>query len=95
MWDVIVDLREDSPTRFKSFGVELTALNHLALYVPRGFAHGFQTLADDTEVLYQMSDFYHPDLARGVRWDDPKLAIRWPLPDPILSPRDRGYALLP
>jgi dTDP-4-dehydrorhamnose 3,5-epimerase len=95
MWDVIVDLRDGSPTRFKWFGAELTAQNHRALYVPKGFAHGFQTLADDTEVLYQMSESYHADLARGVRWDDPKLAIRWPLPDPILSERDRGYALLP
>ena len=62
--------------------------------MPEGFAHGFQTLVDDAEVLYQMSEFYHPDLARGVRWDDPKLGIRWPLAEPILSARDRGYALL-
>jgi dTDP-4-dehydrorhamnose 3,5-epimerase len=95
IWDVIVDLRETSPTRFQWFGVELTGQSHRALYVPRGFAHGFQALADDTEVLYQMSEPYQPDLARGVRWDDPKLAVQWPLPDPILSERDRGYALLP
>lgn len=95
IWDVIVDLREKSPTRFKWFGVELTGQSHRALYVPKGFAHGFQALADDTEVLYQMSESYQADLARGVRWDDPKLAVQWPLPDPILSERDRGYALLP
>ncbi|HTO48135.1 MAG TPA: dTDP-4-dehydrorhamnose 3,5-epimerase family protein, partial [Burkholderiales bacterium] len=70
------------------------AENRRALYVPEGFAHGFQTLEDDTEVLYQMSEFYHPELARGVRWDDPAFAIGWPLPDPILSERDRSYALL-
>jgi len=95
IWDVIVDLREGSPTRWRWHGLELNADNRLAFYVPEGFAHGFQTLADDSEVLYQMSEFYHPDLARGLRWDDPKLGIRWPILDPILSPRDRSYALLP
>ena len=95
IWDVIVDLREGSPTRLRCHAQELSADNRLAFYVPEGFAHGFQTLADDSEVLYQMSESYHPDLARGLRWDDPKLGIRWPLPDPILSPRDRSYALLP
>jgi dTDP-4-dehydrorhamnose 3,5-epimerase len=95
IWDVIVDLREGSPTRWRWHAQELNADNRLAFYVPEGFAHGFQALADDTEVLYQMSESYHPDLARGLRWDDPKLGIRWPLPDPILSPRDRSYALLP
>ena len=95
IWDVIVDLREGSPTRWHWHALELNADNRLAFYVPEGFAHGFQTLADDSEVLYQMSESYHPDLARGLRWDDPKLGIRWPQPDPILSPRDRSYALLP
>jgi dTDP-4-dehydrorhamnose 3,5-epimerase len=95
IWDVIVDLREGSPTRLRWHAQELSADNRLAFYVPEGFAHGFQTLADDSEVLYQMSESYHPDLARGLRWDDPKLGIRWPLPGPILSPRDRAYALLP
>jgi dTDP-4-dehydrorhamnose 3,5-epimerase len=95
IWDVIVDLREGSATRLQWFSVELTAENRTALYVPKGFAHGFQTLAEDSEVLYQMSEPYHAHLARGVRWDDPQLAIRWPLPDPILSERDRSYALLP
>lgn len=95
IWDVIVDLREGSATCFKWFCAELTAENRRAVYIPRGCAHGFQTLADDSEVLYQMSESYHAGHARGVRWDDPTLGIRWPLPDPILSARDRGYALLP
>lgn len=95
MWDVIVDLRESSATRLEWFAAELTADNRRALYVPKGFAHGFQTLADDTEVLYQMSESYRADLGRGVRWNDPRLGIRWPLPDPILSARDQGYPLLP
>ena len=95
IWDVIVDLREGSPTRLRWHAIELSADNRLACYVPEGFAHGFQTLADDSEVLYQMSEFYHPDLARGLRWDDPKLGIRWPLAAAILSERDRAYRLLP
>ena len=95
IWDVIVDLREDSATRYASHGVRLDAQNRLALYVPEGFAHGFQTLEDDCEVLYQMSEAYQPGLARGVRWDDPKFGIAWPLPNPILSDHDRAYALLP
>jgi len=95
VWDVLVDLREGSPTRLRWHAQELSAENRRAFYVPEGFAHGFQALADDSEVLYQMSEFYHPDLARGLRWDDPKLGIRWPLPEPTLSARDRSYALLP
>ncbi len=95
IWDVIVDLREGSPTRLRWHAQELSADNRLAFYVPEGFAHGFQTLADDSEVHYQMSETYHPDLARGVRWDDPLLKVKWPLPAPILSERDQSYALLP
>jgi dTDP-4-dehydrorhamnose 3,5-epimerase len=95
VWDVVVDLHEGSATRWRWYAVELTADNRRAVYVPEGFAHGFQTLADDTEVLYQMSEFYHPSLARGVRWDDPRLGIRWPVPAPILSQRDRSYPPLP
>lgn len=89
MFDVIVDLRPDSQTYKKWFGVELTADNHKALYVPEGFAHGFQTLVDDTEVLYQMSEFYDADLSGGFRWDDPAIGIEWP-PHParIISDRD-------
>jgi dTDP-4-dehydrorhamnose 3,5-epimerase len=95
IWDVIVDLRQGSPTRLRWHAQELNADNRLAFYVPEGFAHGFQTLADDSEILYQMSEPYYPELARGVRWDDPRLGIKWPLPEPILSDRDRSYALLP
>jgi len=91
IYDVIVDLRTDSPTFRRWLAVELTADNHCALYVPRGFAHGFQTLADDCEVFYQMSEFYVPDAAAGVRWNDPAFKIAWPIADPILSPRDTAY----
>ena len=91
IWDVIVDLRKNSPTVRQWHSAELTAENRRAIYIPAGFAHGFQTLADDTEVLYQMSEFYHPESARGVRWDDRTLAIRWPIKDAVISPRDRAF----
>ena len=94
IWDVIVDLRQGAPTRYRWFATELTADNRRALYIPRGFAHGFQTLADNSEVFYQMSEFYHPESARGVRWNDPIIGIAWPLADPVVSPRDRSYPLL-
>lgn len=78
IYDVIVDLRAASPT-FKGWApVELTADNRKMLYIPDGFAHGFQALADDAEVLYQMSEFYQPEAARGIRWDDPTFRIVWP-----------------
>ncbi|HXQ28116.1 MAG TPA: dTDP-4-dehydrorhamnose 3,5-epimerase [Gemmatimonadales bacterium] len=89
--DVIIDLRPDSATFLQHFAVALTAENRGSLYVPRGFAHGFQTLEDDTEVSYQISAFYVPDAARGVRWDDPAFGIAWPIADPILLDRDRSY----
>jgi dTDP-4-dehydrorhamnose 3,5-epimerase len=94
--DVVVDLRPGSASFCRWIGVELggDATRHRALYVPEGFAHGFQTLEDDTEVFYQMFERYSPEHARGVRWDDPAFGIRWPLPDPILSDRDRTYPLL-
>lgn len=92
LYDVIIDLRRDSPTFKEWFSVELTAQNHRALYVPEGLAHGFQTLVDNTEVFYQMSEFFHPECARGIRWDDPAFGIRWPLPDSlIISEKDRIY----
>lgn len=95
LWDVVVDLREGSPTRRRWHAVELRAGAPRSLYVPKGFAHGFQTLEDDTLLLYQMSDFYHPASARGVRWDDPSLAIPWPqVPPPEISERDRAHPLL-
>jgi dTDP-4-dehydrorhamnose 3,5-epimerase len=94
VWDAIVDLRPGSPTARRWYAAELTADNRRALYVPRGFAHGFQALADDSEMLYQMSEFFHADLARGVRWDDPTLAIPWPIGSPIVSERDSALPLL-
>jgi dTDP-4-dehydrorhamnose 3,5-epimerase len=89
MFDVIVDMREESPTRHGWFAVELTAETHRQLYIPVGFAHGFQTLIDDTEVFYQVTGFYHPEAARGVRWDDPLIAIEWPLEVTLMSDHDR------
>jgi dTDP-4-dehydrorhamnose 3,5-epimerase len=95
LWDVIVDLRPDSPTYLQHFGVELTSTNRRALYIPQMFAHGFQTLEDGTEVFYQMSDFYAPELARGLRYNDPKLAIKWPLAVVCVSEKDQAWEWLP
>jgi dTDP-4-dehydrorhamnose 3,5-epimerase len=94
IWDVIVDLREGSATRLRWFAAELTGENRRALYAPAGFAHGFQTLADESEVFYQMSAPYHPESARGLRWDDPVIGIAWPIRDPVLSLDDRSFPLL-
>lgn len=94
IWDVIVDLRENSATRRQWYAAELSAENRRALYVPSGFAHGFQTLADDSEVLYQMSEFYHPESARSVRWNDPGLAIPWPIKDVVISRQDMAFPVL-
>ncbi len=91
IYDVIIDLRRDSPTLTQHLAVILTADCRKALYVPEGFAHGFQTLADDSEVLYQMSEFYAPEYARGIRWNDPTFGIQWLLAERIISDRDRGY----
>jgi dTDP-4-dehydrorhamnose 3,5-epimerase len=91
VYDAIIDLRRTSPTFLRHFAVVLTAESRRMLYVPQGVAHGFQTLADDTEVFYQMSEFHVPEAARGVRWNDPAFGIRWPIPEPILSERDRAY----
>jgi dTDP-4-dehydrorhamnose 3,5-epimerase len=92
--DVIVDLRPDSPSHRRWLGVDLTADNRRALYVPAGFAHGFITLEDCSEVLYMMSVAHAPGFARGVRWNDPALAIRWPLEPEHMAERDAGYPLL-
>ena len=94
LWDVIVDLRPDSPTYLRHIGVELTAKNRRALYIPEMFAHGFQTLEDGTEIFYQMGEFYAPKLAGGLRYDDPKLGIKWPLPVASISDKDLGWTLL-
>ena len=92
--DVIVDLRPASPTYLETYSVELTAANRLALYIPELFAHGFQTLEDDTEVFYQMSEFYSPKLGRGLRYNDPELGINWPLPVASISDQDLSWPLL-
>jgi dTDP-4-dehydrorhamnose 3,5-epimerase len=92
--DVVVDLRPGSPTYLQHVVVELTARNRLALYIPKMFAHGFQTLEEETEVFYQMSEYYAPSLATGMRYDDPKLGINWPLPVTSISDKDQTWALL-
>lgn len=92
--DVIVDLRPGSATYLQNFAVELTAANRLALYIPEMFAHGFQTLEEGTEIFYQMSEFYTPKLAKGLRYDDPKLGIKWPLPVSSVSDQDLSWPLL-
>jgi dTDP-4-dehydrorhamnose 3,5-epimerase len=89
--DVIIDLRPDSRTFTRHFAGVLTADNRKMLYVPAGFAHGFQTLEDGTEVFYQISEFYSPDHGRGVRWDDPAFGIRWPEDERTIVERDRSY----
>ena len=93
LYDVIIDLRPDSPTFKHWFGVELTAENRKSFYIPEGFAHGFQTLEDDTEVFYQMSECYDPESARGVRYDDPAFGIAWPSSHITVSPKDNSYPL--
>jgi dTDP-4-dehydrorhamnose 3,5-epimerase len=93
IYDVIIDLREESPTYLQYFGVELSSSNHTSLYIPEGFAHGFQTLHDETEVFYQMSQFYSPEHQRGIRWDDPAFGIAWPPAERIINERDRSYPL--
>ncbi len=89
--DVIIDLRPASPTFKQHFAVTVSAENYRTIYVPEGVAHGFQTLEDDTELLYQMSEFYTPECARGVRWDDAAFAIAWPPADRIIAERDRTW----
>ncbi len=93
VWDVIVDLRPGSPTLAKHFALVLSAENGNQLYIPKGFAHGFLTLADDTEVSYQISEFHAPESARGYRWDDPAFAIPWPEPVKVISEKDRALPL--
>jgi dTDP-4-dehydrorhamnose 3,5-epimerase len=88
IYDVAVDLRSNSPTFRRWFAVELSEENRQAIFIPKGFAHGFQTLVDGSEVLYQMSEFYHPEAQAGVRWNDPAFGIQWPLPEANLSPKD-------
>ena len=91
VYDVIVDLRPDSPAFCRHLAIELSARNRTMLYVPQGVAHGFQTLEDESEVFYQMSAPYERDAAAGVRWDDAAFAIAWPLAVSVVSARDRSY----
>jgi dTDP-4-dehydrorhamnose 3,5-epimerase len=95
LYDVIIDMRPDSPTYLQHIAVELTAENRRSLYIPALFAHGYQTLSDRTEVIYQMNDFYTPGYERGLRYDDPALGIEWPLPITEISDKDRAWELLP
>jgi dTDP-4-dehydrorhamnose 3,5-epimerase len=91
LYDVIIDLRPDSPSFGKSFGAELSAENRVMMYVPKGFAHGFITLIDDTEAFYLVSAFYTPDAERGVRFNDPRFGVSWPRPPIEVSDKDRNW----
>lgn len=91
IWDVIIDLNPGSPTYRRWQGFELSAENQRQLYIPKGFAHGFQTLQDDSQIGYLISEFYAPDAATGLRWNDPAFAIAWPLPVSEMSDKDRAW----
>jgi dTDP-4-dehydrorhamnose 3,5-epimerase len=91
VYDVILDLRSGSSTYKQWLAIELSADNRRMVYVPRGFAHGFLTLENDTEIFYQMSEFYHPEAAQGVRWDDPAFNVHWPIPISLISDKDLNY----
>jgi dTDP-4-dehydrorhamnose 3,5-epimerase len=92
LWDVVLDLRPDSPTWGRWFGAELSAENRRMMYAPKGLAHGFVTLQNDTEAFYLVSSFYAPELERGVRWNDPRFAIEWPMEPVVISDKDRDRA---
>jgi dTDP-4-dehydrorhamnose 3,5-epimerase len=91
VYDVIIDMRRESPTYKKWFGVELTATNYRMLYLPGNFAQGFITLADDTELFYLVSEFYSPGHERGIRYDDPQFGVVWPAPVEVISAKDRNW----
>lgn len=95
IYDVVVDLRPDSPTYLRHFGTLLSAENRLAMHVPREFAHAYLTLTDDAEALYQTSTAYVPGAERGLRWDDPVLGVAWPAPVEAVSAKDAAWPLLP
>lgn len=94
VFDVMVDIRAASPTFMQWHGVELSKDNMRMVYIPEGFAHGFQTLTDNAELIYHHSAFYSPEYERGLRFDDPALAIKWPLPVGAISPKDQSYPLI-
>jgi dTDP-4-dehydrorhamnose 3,5-epimerase len=91
IYDVIIDLRPDSASHKRHIGVILSAQDRNMLYVPEGFAHGFLTLEDESEIFYQMSEFYSPYFGRGFRWNDPAFRINWPFPPSVISERDNSY----
>lgn len=91
IYDVIIDMRPDSPTYMQHIGVELTADNRRALYVPELFAHGYQALTDEAEVVYQVGEFYTPGYERGIRYDDPAFNIQWPMPVTVISEKDAAW----
>jgi dTDP-4-dehydrorhamnose 3,5-epimerase len=93
IYDVIVDIRPKSPTFKHWFGVKLNSADHKMLYIPEGMAHGFQTLSDNSEVFYQMSEFYHPETEKGLRYDDPAFDITWPIPVSQISVKDKSWRL--
>jgi dTDP-4-dehydrorhamnose 3,5-epimerase len=94
VYDVIIDLRKDSPTFLEWYATELSAENRKMLYIPEGFAHGFQTLTDQVELLYHHTGYYNPDAEAGVRYDDPAIGIEWPLAVSTISERDQKHPLL-
>lgn len=95
IFDVIIDLRSQSTTYMKWMGVKLSADNRQMLYIPKGFAHGFQTLEDESEVLYFISEAYHPEAARGVHWNDPAFQITWPeIKDRVISGKDQNWPMV-
>lgn len=91
LFDVVVDVRPKSPTFCKWISIVLSSSEYNMIYIPRGYAHGFQTLEDDTDVFYQMSEFFHPECSRGYSWDDPAFGIQWSLPCSTISERDKSY----
>jgi dTDP-4-dehydrorhamnose 3,5-epimerase len=94
IWDVAVDLRKSSPTYLKWFGIELTPENHKMLFIPQGFAHGFITLEDNSEVQYKVDNYYNPTTDRSIKYDDPKIGIRWPMEDVVVSDKDKNAPYL-
>ena len=94
IFDVAVDLRKNLPTYLKWFGIELSEENNKMLYIPKGFAHGLQTLVDNCTVQYFMSEFYSPEHASGIRWNDPVFGIKWPIKNPTMSDKDETWALM-
>ncbi|MEZ5651378.1 MAG: dTDP-4-dehydrorhamnose 3,5-epimerase [Burkholderiaceae bacterium] len=93
IWDVIIDMRPGSPTYKQHIGVELSADNHRALYVPEMFAHGYQALTDGAEVVYQVGEFYTPGYERGLRYDDPEFGIEWPMAVTVISDKDAAWPM--